>query len=370
MTHKLFILCCSIAVFLIGCQSASRYPQNQNLMPEIATISVIGRGTTKEEAIQDALRIAVEKATGVFIYSVTDVENFQLVKDKIATISRGYVKNYEIMEEKNNENMIFLSVSVTVNEGDIKSTIRKELKSLTYDDVLKDYSLIKQKVEKLKKSAELLKSINSRPLEEMYIAGYEGYEIKAIGLKKVKIIFKVRIWKNPFFWNTYYKILDQVSDSKRSDTNYIFRFLYSFHRFREIIDEINKKKDEDYSVFCAKYEPTFLVFLGVSGETYKIHKDLMEFILKERKSQIIIQLPGDIVKSSMFTLDEIFYDDGYHYYYDESPTCEYKRCKDSVIKNARECILKEGIEVLIEYETSNIELLKNLSEARVFFGNT
>lgn len=346
--HKLFILYCLVfaAVSLIGCRSASRSPQHQNLAHEITTISVVGRGATKEEAIQDALRSAVERVTGVFIYSITDVENFQLVKDKITSISRGYVMNYEITGEEKREEIIFLTANVTVNEEAIKSIISKELKYLTYADVLNDYSLIKQNVEKLKKSAELLKSIGSRPLEEMYIAGYKGYEIKEIGLKKAKIIFKVKIWRNPFFWNTYYRILDQVTESKKSDANFIDGAHY----------------DEGNNVFCAKYEP---VWWGtwVSGETYKIHEDLMEFILKEKKSQIIIQLPHDIaVKSSVFVLDEIFY--GYYYHNPKYPKCFFA-CGIPGIEG-RECILKEGIEVSTEYETSNIELLKSLSEARVF----
>src|SRR3989338_7274939 len=119
LTHKLFVLYCFAAISLNGCQSILPAPTQQSA-PVMTTVSIIGRGTTKEDAIQDALRNAVEKATGVFVYSTTDVENFQLVKDKIVTASRGYVKDYKITEDKKYEDIIILTVNVTVNDEAIK----------------------------------------------------------------------------------------------------------------------------------------------------------------------------------------------------------------------------------------------------------
>jgi len=55
--------------------------------------------TAKEIALKDAYSKAIEQVCGVKLIRETQVENFQLVRDKILTESIGYVNSYEIMEE-------------------------------------------------------------------------------------------------------------------------------------------------------------------------------------------------------------------------------------------------------------------------------
>jgi len=44
-------------------------------------VVVAGSGTTKEDAINNGLREAVEMYTGALVYGVTDVQNYQVPKD-------------------------------------------------------------------------------------------------------------------------------------------------------------------------------------------------------------------------------------------------------------------------------------------------
>jgi hypothetical protein len=175
-------------------------------------ITVTGTGGTRNDAIQDALRNAVERATGVFVYSVSEVKNFQLEKDKIIAASRGFVKDYAVMDERKYDGVYILTATVTVNDEAIKSILRENVKAMTYDDVIKDYLLVTQMQERLRKFAGMLQELSSRPLSERFIVENAGYDIKSVGLEKVSVFMKVRISANPFFWDTYFRVLEQVSD--------------------------------------------------------------------------------------------------------------------------------------------------------------
>lgn len=59
------------------------------------TLIVVGTGNTKEEAVNNALRSAVEQAFGVFVSANTEIVNDELVKDEIATVTSGNIKSYK-----------------------------------------------------------------------------------------------------------------------------------------------------------------------------------------------------------------------------------------------------------------------------------
>ncbi len=62
-----------------------------------ATLIACGEALTQEEALQKALRSAVEQTYGVFVSSNSEVVNDDLVKDEIATVSSGNIKSYQIL---------------------------------------------------------------------------------------------------------------------------------------------------------------------------------------------------------------------------------------------------------------------------------
>ena len=57
----------------------------------------------REKALDEAKRMAVEKAMGTTIESRTAVENYQVIKDQILSRSAGYLKDLKILEEKKTE---------------------------------------------------------------------------------------------------------------------------------------------------------------------------------------------------------------------------------------------------------------------------
>jgi len=218
----------------LGCASSNSEMAGQEHAKRQNTINVVGTGATKDEAIQDALRTAVERAVGVYIFSKTEVENFQVVKDKIISSSRGYVNNYTIVKEDQKEGMIFLTLDVDVNVSSIKATVRKDIKSVTIDEALKDYSLVKQRMDRLKKAEEIVNAIVMRPIDEAYTVDFVGYEIKSVRRDRAVIDFYVKLALNPFYWNAYRDTLKHLEESCRNPD--VTSVAYKYHKYGNFMD--------------------------------------------------------------------------------------------------------------------------------------
>lgn len=77
----------------------------------------------RDNAIQDALRKAVEQAVGTMVASETLVENFQVVRDNIYNKSQGYVKEYKIVKESPQKDLYTVTISATVSTESLKNDL-------------------------------------------------------------------------------------------------------------------------------------------------------------------------------------------------------------------------------------------------------
>jgi hypothetical protein len=77
----------------------------------------------RDKAIEDALRRAVEQAVGTIVESETAVEKYQLLSDRIYSHSSGYVKNYSVISEKQEGQLLRVSISAEVSTGDLSSDL-------------------------------------------------------------------------------------------------------------------------------------------------------------------------------------------------------------------------------------------------------
>lgn len=74
-----------------------------------------GDGKSKEQAIQVALRSAIEQAFGTFVSSNTQILNDELVRDEITTVSSGNIRDYKILSEYENNGSFFVSLQAVVS---------------------------------------------------------------------------------------------------------------------------------------------------------------------------------------------------------------------------------------------------------------
>jgi hypothetical protein len=77
----------------------------------------------RDNAIQDALRKAVEQAVGTMVSSETLVENFQVVRDNIYNKSQGYVKEYKIVKESPGKDLYAVTIMATVSTDNLKNDL-------------------------------------------------------------------------------------------------------------------------------------------------------------------------------------------------------------------------------------------------------
>ena len=97
-------------------------------------VSVEGRGISREAAIHDALRQAVEQAVGTLVESQTRVQNYVVLTDEIYTKSQGFVSDYTITSEKWLNGEVVIQASITVDTQP-NSSLMTKLQRLKLIDV-------------------------------------------------------------------------------------------------------------------------------------------------------------------------------------------------------------------------------------------
>jgi TolB-like protein len=71
---------------------------------------------SRDEAIEEAQRAAVEQATGVLIQSETEMANFQIQKDRVISRSKGYITSFDVLSsDKLDDGTIIVKIEATVS---------------------------------------------------------------------------------------------------------------------------------------------------------------------------------------------------------------------------------------------------------------
>lgn len=82
--------------------------------------AVAGRvDTARDQAISDALRKAVEQGVGAYIDGETQVDNFQLISDRIYSRASGFVSSYSVIHEEQSSDLYRVVVRAVVNTDGI-----------------------------------------------------------------------------------------------------------------------------------------------------------------------------------------------------------------------------------------------------------
>ncbi|MDR2137370.1 MAG: hypothetical protein LBO68_03690 [Synergistaceae bacterium] len=79
------------------------------------------KNEAREEAKREAYRDALEKALGATVTGITEMQNYQVVKDKVFSQTTGLVKSFDILREWEEDGVLYLSalckVSYTALDG-------------------------------------------------------------------------------------------------------------------------------------------------------------------------------------------------------------------------------------------------------------
>ncbi len=86
---------------------------------EVVEVKGVGFGSdskkARQDAIDDALRMAVARVVGTHVTSKTSVKNAVTLEDAIATRSKGYVRNYEVLSETPLNNKYEVTIKADVS---------------------------------------------------------------------------------------------------------------------------------------------------------------------------------------------------------------------------------------------------------------
>lgn len=86
------------------------------------TLVVSGEASTKDEAIKQALRSAIEQAFGTFVSANTTVVNDQIIRDEIISVTTGNIQSYkEIATAQKNDGTYCTSVEAVVSIGKLQT---------------------------------------------------------------------------------------------------------------------------------------------------------------------------------------------------------------------------------------------------------
>ena len=122
------------ALFFLG-SSNDGFAQEK----EKITVTVTGQGSlenstparAENEAIKNAFQMAIEQGLGTFIKSETEVENFNLVKDKIILKSEGYILGYKKLRQWDDGKILNVKIKAVVSLKQLGNDFRAMLKAVT-----------------------------------------------------------------------------------------------------------------------------------------------------------------------------------------------------------------------------------------------
>jgi hypothetical protein len=113
-----------VSFFIISAERAVGQEQVQAVETEgVATILQGNTDIARDKAIADAQRKAVEQAVGVLMSSESVVENYELVSDRILAQSVGYIKTYQVLDEKKEGNEYRVRIKAEIGMGALEKDV-------------------------------------------------------------------------------------------------------------------------------------------------------------------------------------------------------------------------------------------------------
>lgn len=113
------------ALVILSWGFAQEKPSSTIVTTGVGTILTGDVAHARDDAINDALRKAVEQAVGTLISSETLVRNYQMVDDNILSWTRGYVQSYEIIEEGKKDDFTYqATLRSVIKLSDLKNDVQ------------------------------------------------------------------------------------------------------------------------------------------------------------------------------------------------------------------------------------------------------
>lgn len=118
-------LALSFVLYTNPVNASGKIPENSVIMVDGESAIVDSTSTAEKNAVAEALRTAVEQATGVYLMSETKVQNFQTLSDEIYTKATGFVSEYEVVSKNIGKDTVKVKVKATVSVEPLVESLKK-----------------------------------------------------------------------------------------------------------------------------------------------------------------------------------------------------------------------------------------------------
>jgi hypothetical protein len=123
------LLFVALGVFLLN---AAAWSQTGSETPDLKEVTATGMGSitggdvahAKDDAVEDALRNAIEQTLGTMIQAETLAQNFTVVEDNIYSKTQGYIQKYDIVRQGKQDAMMYqVTVRALVKVSKLKDDL-------------------------------------------------------------------------------------------------------------------------------------------------------------------------------------------------------------------------------------------------------
>ncbi len=118
-TKSIILLFCIIFIVIPAFPALAAEESRTVTAEGVAAIQGGARDIARDTALEDAQKRAVEQAIGILIDSQTQVENYQLISDKILSQTKGYIKRYNITSETADSGLLRVRINAEVALGQL-----------------------------------------------------------------------------------------------------------------------------------------------------------------------------------------------------------------------------------------------------------
>ena len=127
-------LAASLSLFLLaGCGGAPARPSQSGEAPgeEVVTVEADGQANvipgnklnTRDQALSMAQRNAIEKAVGVLVTGQMVVSQARLIEDQVFSKTAGYLKEWDVLSEKEEDGLYTVHIRAKVKLGDVRKDL-------------------------------------------------------------------------------------------------------------------------------------------------------------------------------------------------------------------------------------------------------
>jgi len=112
--------------------NTAAWSQTESDAPDLKEVAATGMGSitggdvahAKDDAVEDALRNAIEQTLGTMIQAETLAQNFTVVEDNIYSKTQGYIQRYDIIKQgKSGDQMYEVTVRALVKVSQLKDDL-------------------------------------------------------------------------------------------------------------------------------------------------------------------------------------------------------------------------------------------------------